>query len=66
MTAFLRAFVFCDGCHQPLDNSTVPSARTVSEGRREAKRDGWVRKRGGRDLCSHCASVEAQQDGARP
>ncbi|MFF7795611.1 hypothetical protein [Streptomyces sp. NPDC007991] len=55
MTAFVRAFVFCDGCHQPLDNSTVPSARTVGEARREAKRDGWVCKRGGRDLCEYCA-----------
>lgn len=53
MTAFLRAFVFCDGCHQPLDNSTVPSAHTVAEARRDAKRSGWARKRG-RDLCGGC------------
>jgi hypothetical protein len=33
----------------------VPSARTVSEGRRDAKRDGWVRKRDGRDFCPYCA-----------
>jgi hypothetical protein len=56
MTTFLRAFVFCDGCGQPWDNSTVPSARTASEGRREAKRDGWVRKRDGRDFCPYCAN----------
>ena len=55
MTAFLRAFVFCDGCHQPLDNSTVPSARNISEARRDAKQSGWSRKRG-RDLCEDCAA----------
>ena len=56
MTAFVRAFVFCDGCQQPMDYSTVPSASTVSEARRDAKRSGWVHKRGGRDLCECCAT----------
>jgi hypothetical protein len=55
VTAFVRAFVFCDGCGQPLDNSTVPSAPNVTEARREARRSGWVIKRRGRDLCEGCA-----------
>lgn len=63
MTAFVRAFVFCDGCGQPLDNDTVPSARSISEALRDAKRCSWVRKRGGRDLCEGCAAG-ARQDGA--
>lgn len=62
MTAFVRAFVFCDGCQQPMDYSTVPSARTVTEARREAKRSGWVHKQGGRDLCEYCAAQESQPD----
>lgn len=55
MTAFLRAFLFCNSCGVPFDNDTVPSARSVSEARREAKRCGWVHKRDGRDLCEDCA-----------
>jgi hypothetical protein len=54
MTAFLRAFLFCNGCDSPFDSSTVPSARSLSEARRDAKRSGWVHKRDGRDLCEHC------------
>jgi hypothetical protein len=54
VTAFVRAFVFCDDCQQPLDNSTVPSAQTVSEARREAKSYGWAHKRDGRDFCEYC------------
>ncbi|MFF8482368.1 hypothetical protein [Streptomyces antibioticus] len=66
MSAFLRAFVFCDACHQPLDSSTVPSAFTVGEARRDAKRSGWVRK-GGRDLCADCAAAtDTTQDPATP
>ncbi|HEX5567474.1 MAG TPA: hypothetical protein VFY14_11215 [Streptomyces sp.] len=38
MTAFLRAFLYCDGCDEMLDASTVPSARTITEARKEAKR----------------------------
>lgn len=63
MTAFVRAFVVCDDCGAPMDNSTVPSARTIGEALRDAKRLGWVRKRGRRDLCEDCA--EAGRDGAQ-
>ncbi|MEU6872412.1 hypothetical protein [Streptomyces sp. NPDC046751] len=59
MTTFLRAFVFCDGCGQPLDTSAVPAAASISQALHEAKRCGWVRKRGRRDLCQGC--YEAQQ-----
>ncbi|MDX2532320.1 hypothetical protein QBA79_36415 [Streptomyces scabiei] len=58
MTAFMRAFVFCDGCREPMDNSTVPSARSISEARRDAKRHGWSHKRNGGDRCEDCAGVE--------
>ena len=54
MTAFLRAFLFCNECASPFDNSTVPSARSLSEARRDAKRSGWQHKRDGRDLCPDC------------
>jgi hypothetical protein len=60
MTAFLRAFLFCNGCHQPFDNSTVPSAESLSEARRDAKRSGRVRKRDGRDLCEYCAEQDSR------
>jgi len=65
VTAFVRAFVFCNGCDQTFDYSTVPSARSISEARREAKRYGWVHKRDGRDLCPYCAAAGARQDGAQ-
>jgi hypothetical protein len=57
MSAFTRAFLFCDGddCDATLDYSPVPSARTVTEAREEAKRGGWVRRKG-RDLCDDCAT----------
>ncbi|MGY1579188.1 hypothetical protein [Streptomyces sp. MN13] len=61
MTAFLRAFLFCSRCDSPFDSSTVPSAHTVTQARREAKRRGWVHKRDGRDLCEDCASTEPAQ-----
>lgn len=54
MTAFVRAFMRCDGCDEVYDTSTIPSARTLTEARRDAKRDGWVHKRDGRDLCPIC------------
>ena len=60
MTAFLRAFLFCNECDGTYDLSTVPSATTVSEARREAKRLGWVHKRDGRDLCEDCADPNRQ------
>ncbi|WP_405461545.1 hypothetical protein OG786_29150 [Streptomyces sp. NBC_00101] len=59
MTAFLRAFVVCDGCGQPLDTSTVPSAESISEALRDAKRNGWTRKRGRRDLCQGCDEAQS-------
>lgn len=46
MTAFRRAFLFCDDCGNPYDSSTVPGARTIEEVRRDARRDGWTRRRG--------------------
>ena len=61
MTAFLRAFLFCSNCHEPFDSSTVPSARTVTEARKDAKRDGWRRTRDGRDLCPGCQDTEADE-----
>lgn len=63
MTAFVRAFLICNGCDSVFDDSSVPSALTVTEARRDASRRGWTRKRGGRDLCEDCA--EAQQNGAQ-
>ncbi|MFI2084352.1 hypothetical protein ACH43Y_28835 [Streptomyces rubiginosohelvolus] len=60
MTAFLRAFVYCDGCNEPMDNSTVPSARNISEALREAKSYGWSRKRGRLDLCPHCRTARTR------
>lgn len=60
MAAFLRAFLFCDGCGEPFDFSTVPSARNVSEARRDARGYGWVHKRDGRDLCEYCANQHEQ------
>jgi hypothetical protein len=54
VTAFVRAFVFCDDCGQPLDTDTVPAASSISEALRDAKRRGWVRKRGRCDLCGGC------------
>jgi hypothetical protein len=54
MTAFTRAFVRCDNCDNHWDYSAVPGARTVTEAREEAKRGGWVRRKG-RDLCDGCA-----------
>lgn len=59
MTAFTRAFLFCDadGCDATWDYSTVPDARTVTEARAEAKADGWVRRKG-RDLCRADAPTE--------
>ena len=58
MTAFLRAFLFCNECSAPFDSSTVPSALSVSEARRDAKRAGWTHKRDGRDLCEDCSDAE--------
>ncbi|MGW2213264.1 hypothetical protein [Streptomyces sp. NPDC001781] len=58
MTAFLRAFLACNGCHEVFDTSTIPSARNISEARRDAKRDGWVHKCDGRDLCPGCNETE--------
>ncbi|MFD9915603.1 hypothetical protein [[Kitasatospora] papulosa] len=60
MTAFLRAFVYCDGCNEPMDNSTVPSARNISEALRQAKSYGWSRKRGRRDLCPDCRTARTR------
>ncbi|MCG0066274.1 hypothetical protein L0F81_23785 [Streptomyces tricolor] len=56
MTAFVRAFIFCNGCDEPFDTSTVPAAPGVSEARRQAKARGWVHKRDGRDFCDGCAA----------
>lgn len=59
MTAFVRAFLFCDGadCESTLDYSTVPAARSVTEARGAAKQYGWVRRKG-RDLCNDCIKEE--------
>ncbi len=61
MTVFVRAFLRCNGCHEMFDSSTVPSAATVTEARRDAKRAGWVSKRGGRDYCPGCKETEADR-----
>ena len=60
MTAFVRAFLICDGCDSVFDDSAVPSAHTVTEARKDAARRGWTRKRAGRDLCDDCKQSEAQ------
>jgi hypothetical protein len=60
MTAFMRAFLFCSECGEQFDSSSVPSARTVAEARREAKRRGWIRKRDGRDVCFDCKPSAAR------
>jgi hypothetical protein len=74
VTAFLRAFLFCNGCDNPFDFSTVPAARNVSGARRDAKRRGWSRTRDGRDWCDGCttdrtadevAALRAAEDGGR-
>jgi len=62
MTAFVRAFIFCNGCDGTFDYSTVPSAHNISEARREAKQYGWVHRRDGRDLCEHCAQNAATEE----
>lgn len=59
MTAFVRAFIFCNACGVPFDSDTVPAARNVTEARRAAKRRGWTRKRGDCDLCEDCGPTEA-------
>lgn len=56
MSAFVRAFVFCDDCHAPMDTSTVPAARSIREALRAAKRNGWTRKHGRRDFCGYCTT----------
>lgn len=61
MSAFIRAFLFCNGCNEPFESSTVPNARTAAEARRDAKRHGWVHKRDGRDLCEGCKATEVPE-----
>jgi len=62
VSAFVRAFVICDDCGQPMDTSTVPSARSISEALRDAKQNGWTRKRGRRDLCQGCTPDHATEE----
>lgn len=54
MAAFVRAFLFCNGCNEPFETDTVPSAPAITVARREARRRGWIHKRDGRDLCPYC------------
>lgn len=57
MTAFMRAFVFCNGpgCGVPMDDSTVPDAETIAEARKQARRSGWhYAQKTSHDLCADC------------
>jgi hypothetical protein len=61
VTATTRTFLFCDGrypdgekCQATLGYSTVPDARTHAEARAEARKQGWHRTRGSRDICPGC------------
>lgn len=60
MSAFLRAFVQCDGCGDFLRDETVPQDETLREALRAAKRYGWKRLRVDGlllVLCPGCAHV---------
>lgn len=65
MSAFMRAFVQCDGCGDFLRDETVPQDETLLEALRTAKRYGWERPRVDgrfRILCPGCA--HARQGGS--
>jgi hypothetical protein len=57
MSAFRRAFLFCDAPRDdngPFDDSSVPAAETVADARSAARLQGWHRTRDGRDICPDC------------
>lgn len=64
MTAFMRAFLICDGCGSHFRTDTVPPDYTIQEARQYARRHGWtyprrqsgdVRKQRHIDLCDSCS-----------
>lgn len=58
MTAFVRAFLRCDGCGNFFRTDAVPQDGSVSEARRDARRHGWVKRMvDGRwfDYCEDCS-----------
>lgn len=64
MTAFMRAFLHCDGCGTFYRTDAVPPDYTIQEARSDARRHGWtyplrqsgdVRKQRHIDLCDSCS-----------
>jgi hypothetical protein len=59
MTAIKCIHLRCDGgCGEFFDSSTIPSAGTVVEARRQAHRAGWVHDKTGRDVCGDCRTFK--------
>ncbi|MEU6342155.1 hypothetical protein ABZ883_14580 [Streptomyces sp. NPDC046977] len=54
MSAFVRAFLFCDKCGSSHDSSAVPAAENIAKARKAARGYGWHRTRAGRDICPDC------------
>jgi DNA-binding IclR family transcriptional regulator len=57
MTAFVRAFLRCDGCAEFFSSDTIPSEESLRQALRHARRCGWARRMvGGRwkDYCPEC------------
>lgn len=58
MTAFMRAFLHCDGCGAFFRTDAVPPDFSIRDVRTYARRHGWVkRKVDGRwkDYCEDCS-----------
>jgi hypothetical protein len=64
MTAFMRAFLNCDGCGNRLRTEPVPPDFTIQDARADARKHGWthplrqsadVRKQRHIDLCEACS-----------
>jgi hypothetical protein len=64
MTAFMRAFLICDGCSKTLRTVAIPPDFTIHEARAAARDHGWtyplrqsadVRKQRHIDLCDNCS-----------
>lgn len=59
MSAFMRAFLHCDGCGSFYRTDAVSQDETISAARKDAKRHGWVKRMidsRWRDYCEDCAS----------
>lgn len=60
MSAFLRAFLRCDGCGAFLRDETIPQDETLLDARRASRAYGWTRTRtaeGWLDFCPGCAHM---------